>query len=84
MKAVKAYKEHWEETNLLRLLNVAAFVNERINVLAKTTLIFINVFLYINYRAAKGLYLVVKLLLLTEPRIMNVERDETWIFRQIK
>ncbi len=84
MKAVKAYKEHWEEINLLRLIYVAKLLNEKINAWLRFWLIFFNVLLYVAYSACKGLYLVVKILFLTEPRIMNIERDETWIFRQIK
>jgi hypothetical protein len=84
MKAVRAYKEHWEETNLLRLLYVAKLVNEKVNACLRVALILFEVTLYISYRACKGLYLFAKLLLLTESRLMKIERDETWIFRQIK
>ncbi|MCC2678612.1 MAG: hypothetical protein K0R29_1188 [Pseudobdellovibrio sp.] len=84
MKAVKAYKEHWEEINLLRLIYAAKLINEKINILFKAGLIVFNLALYISYRAAKGLWLIVHLLLFTEPRIMQVEKDETWIFRQLK
>lgn len=84
MKAVRAYREHWEEINLLRLIHAARLINEKLNGLFKIALICINVILYVNYRAFKGLWLIVKLLLLTEPRLMNIEQDETWIFRQIK
>lgn len=84
MKAVRAYTEHWEEINLLRLVHAVRLINEKLNVLIKAALIVINVALYISYRAAKGLWLIVHLLLFTEPRIMQVEKDETWIFRQLK
>jgi len=84
MRAVRAYKEHWEETNLLRLLYVARLINEKINTGLKVALIIFEVALYISYRACKGLYLIIKLLFLTESRLMNIESDETWIFRQIK
>lgn len=32
----------------------------------------------------KGLWLFIKLLFLTEPVMIRIERDETWIFRNIK
>ncbi len=84
MKAVRAYKENWEEINLLRLIHTAKLINEKINVAIKVALIVFNVLLYISYRALKGLCLIVHLLLFTEPRIIQVEKDETWIFRQLK
>lgn len=32
----------------------------------------------------KGLWLFIRLLFLTEPSMIRIERDESWIFRQIK
>jgi hypothetical protein len=84
MKAAKAQRANWEETNLLRLISVAKFINENLNGLFKKTIITLNVLLYITYKAIKGLYLIVKLLFLTESSMIRIERDETWIFRQIK
>ena len=83
MKAAR-YKEHWEETNLLRLIYIARRANEILNGLLKKTIILINILLYITYKALKGLYLIITLLFLTEPSLIRIERDETWIFRQIK
>ena len=83
MKAARL-REHWEETNLLRLIYLAKRTNEILNGLLKKTIILINILLYITYKALKGLYLIITLLFLTEPSLIRIERDETWIFRQIK
>lgn len=84
MKAVKEYREQWEEANWLRLIGIAGQIYEHTNRILKRALILFNVLLYITYQAGKGLYLIIKLLLLTEPQLNRIERDETWIFRQIK
>ena len=84
MKAAKQYKEQWEEANLLRLIFLGNQAYEALNKLINRTLIAINILLFITYQAGKGLLLVIKLLLLTEPSLNKIERDETWIFRQIK
>lgn len=84
MKAAKAFKEQWEEANLLRLIYFANNVYGKINLFTKNALIFINVLLFIFYKAGHGLWLIVKVLLLSEPEINRIERDETWIFRQLK
>ena len=84
MKAAREYKQQWEEANWLRLIYLANHLSEAFYKLLKKALIVINVFLYIIYQAFKGLLLIVKLLLLTQPSLNKIERDETWIFRQIK
>lgn len=84
MKAAKEYKQQWEEANWLRLIYLAGQLSEIINKILKKTAIAINVALYIIYQTIKGLLLIIKLLLLTEPSLNKIERDETWIFRQIK
>ena len=84
MKAAKQYKEHWEEVNWLRLVYLANVINRAIYKLLRNAGIAINVLLYLSYQAIKGLVMVFKLLLLSEPELRRVERDETWIFRQIK
>jgi hypothetical protein len=84
MKAVKAYTEHWEEINFLRLLQIAKLVNDKLNYYLKILLVICEVSLYISYLALKGLYLIIKLMFLTEPALKQAERDENWIFRQIK
>ena len=84
MKAAKEYKEHWEEVNFLRLLHLAIEIHRTLNKYLKRAIVIFNVLLYIVYQAAKGLFLIIKLLLLTEPSLNRIERDETWIFRHIK
>lgn len=84
MKAAREYKQQWEEANWIRLIYLAGQLSEIINKILKNTAIAINVALYIIYQAIKGLLLIIKLLLLTEPSLNKIERDETWIFRQIK
>ena len=84
MKAAKQYKEQWEEANLLRLIHIGSQAYEILSGLFTKTLIVINVLLFITYQAAKSLLIIIRLLLLTEPSINKIERDETWIFRQIK
>ena len=84
MKAAKEYREQWEEANLLRLIVTAERVYEKINHFLKQAIIVLNVLVYIMFQAIKGLLLIIKLLLMTEPAINRIERDETWIFRQIK
>lgn len=84
MKAAKEYREQWEEANLLRLINIASQIYEKINNILKHAIVVLNVLLYILFQAAKGLLLIIKLLLLTEPALNKIEKDETWIFRQIK
>ncbi len=83
-QVAKQYKEQWEEANLLRLIYISNQAYEILSGLFTKTLIAINVLLFITYQAAKGLLMIIKLLLLTEPGINRIERDETWIFRQIK
>lgn len=70
MKAAREYKEQWEEANWLRLIYLANQFNSVLYNLLK--------------KAAKALFLIIKLLLLTEPGLNRIEKDETWIFRQIK
>ena len=84
MKEAREYKQQWEEANWLRLIYLANQFSEAFYKLLKKALIIINVFLYIIYQAFKGLLLIIKLLLLTQPSLNKIERDETWIFRQIK
>jgi hypothetical protein len=84
MKAAKAFREQWEEANLLRLIYFANNVYAKINLFAKRALILINVLIFIFYKAGHGLWLIVKVLLLSEPEFNRIERDETWIFRQLK
>ncbi len=84
MKAAREYKEQWEEANWLRLIYLANQFNSVLYNLLKKAAIVINVFLYIIYQAVKALFLIIKLLLLTEPGLNRIEKDETWIFRQIK
>ena len=84
MKAAKQYKEHWEEINWLRLVYLAQAINRAIYKLFRSASAAINVLLYLSYQAIKGLILVIKLLLLSEPELRRIEKDETWIFRQIK
>lgn len=84
MKAAKQYKEQWEEANWLRLVYLANILNKAGYKLFKNTAIAINVLLYLNYQVLKGLVLIVKIMFLTEPQLNRIEKDETWIFRQIK
>lgn len=84
MKAAKQYKEQWEELNWLRLIYLGKQISELFNVIFKKITIALNLFLFISYLVIKTLWLFIKLLLLTEPSIQRIERDETWIFRQIK
>lgn len=84
MKAARLYKQQWEEANWLRLIHVANQLTKIFNAVLKCTVIAAHLILFINYQVIKYLLLIVNLLLLTEPSINRVERDETWIFRQIK
>lgn len=84
MKAAKQYKQQWEEANWIRLLFIANRIYEALNKIFKNVLIGVNVFLFIIYQALKAGWLIVKLLFLTEPSLIRIEKDETWIFRQIK
>lgn len=84
MKAVKAFKEQWEQANLLRLIYFANQLYAKLNQVAKAVLIIFNVLLFVFYKAGTSLWLIVKVLLLSEPEIKRIERDETWIFRQLK
>lgn len=84
MKAAKQYKQQWEEANWLRLIYLANQLSSVLYKLFKKTAIVINVFLFIIYQAVKALFLIIQLLFLTEPALKRIERDETWIFRQIK
>ena len=65
MKAAREYRQQWEEANWLRLIYLANQFYEAFYKLTKKALIVINVFLYITYQAFKGLYLIIKLLLLS-------------------
>lgn len=84
MKAAREYRQQWEEANWLRLIYLANQLSEVFYKILKKALVITNVFLYIVYQAIKGLLLIIKLLLLTQPSLNKIERDETWIFRQIK
>ncbi len=84
MKAAKQYKDQWEEANWLRLLYLAKLTNELLSGLFRKTLIAINVLAYIAWQTLRGLWVVGQLLFLTEASLNKIERDETWIFRQIK
>lgn len=84
MKAAREYRQQWEEANWLRLIYLAHQLSEVFYKILKKALVITNVFLYILYQAIKGLLLIIKLLLLTQPSLNKIERDETWIFRQIK
>lgn len=84
MKAAKEYKAQWEEVNWLRLVYLANSINRSIYKLFRYGVIVFNVLLFISYKAVKALALIIKFLLLSEPSLNRYERDETWIFRQIK
>lgn len=84
MKAARQYKQQWEEANWLRLIYIASQISLFFYKLFSKVLIVINVFIFIIYQALRGLILIIKLLLLTDSRINKIEKDETWIFRQIK
>lgn len=84
MKAVKEYREQWEEENFMRLLNASIMTFNFFRKAGKRLSTVLNILLFIGYQAVKGLFMIVKLLFLTESSIQKIERDETWIFRQIK
>ncbi len=84
MKAAKNYKERWEEENLLLLINFSQNFFERLWRIYSFVYKFMNVSLYIFYKLSEALLLILKLVFLSEPMIIRMERDESWIFRQIK
>ncbi len=84
MKAAKNYKEKWEEENLLILINFAEHFYERSSRIYNSAYRFMNVLLFIFYKLSKAFLLILKLVFLSEPMINKIERDESWIFRQIK
>lgn len=84
MKAALQLKDEWEEANWLRLISLSNSALASGKNFFKKSLIAANILLFIAYQALKALGLIVKILLLTEPSLNKIERDETWIFRQIK
>jgi hypothetical protein len=84
MKAALLLTEQWEEANWRRLKRLTTEAHKGFRSLFKIALITANVFLYLIYQALKAFGLIIKLLLLTENSLNRIERDETWIFRQIK
>lgn len=84
MKAAQQHRQEWEEANWLRLIHINNQAYKALIGFFRKILIAANILLYIFYKAFQAMLLMVKLLLLTEPAINKIERDETWIFRQIK
>ncbi|MGZ3689946.1 MAG: hypothetical protein ACXVAX_00495 [Pseudobdellovibrio sp.] len=84
MKAAKNYKEKWEEENLLLLINFSEQFFGRIWRIYQFAYKFMNVLLYVFYKLGEALLLILKLVFLSEPMLNKIEREESWIFRQIK
>lgn len=84
MKAEKNFREEWEEANLLRLFFLAELINAKFFKYKRSLVVALSFAVFILFRLLKGLSLAAKILLFSEPQFLRVERDESWIFRQIK
>ncbi len=83
MKAAKHYKQQWEETQILRLLQLTeqslkifSFIYLKINVA-------FNLILFLTYLLIKFNFNLLKIALFTETH-QQLVRDEQWLYRQIK
>ena len=84
MKAARNYTERWEAENWLRLGETLNRTYLVLNILFKNILIFLNLALYAIYSLAKYLLLTIRLIFLTEINHVRLEREESWIFRNVK
>ncbi len=84
MKAVREFKEQWEEQNLLRLIAYYEQAFLFINAASKKFFNVMNTIVFINYLVIKAGYYLLRLLFLNDRLLQLPERDETWMFRQIK
>lgn len=83
MKAAKHYKRQWEETNFLRLMHFTEQIFKLISFSTKKLSIALSIFSYIAFQTFLFAFRLLKLSFLNEIKI-RPERDEQWIFRQIK
>lgn len=84
MKAEKSHLEKWEEENLIHLLNFSELFFEKFLSAYKSLYRFVSIALFIIYKLSKTLLLILKVVFLSEPTIAKIERDDSWIFRQLK
>lgn len=87
MKTTFETTKQWEEENWLRLLIVFNVLKLFIKKIIQNTIILMNIIFYLNYQVIKIGLFIIKLLVLTQPmesRLPEINRDESWIFRQIK
>lgn len=83
MKAAKQYKEQWEEVNFLRLMRFIESVLKFTGAILAKTNAFTHVLLFLFYKLMVLAWRTGHVLLMTEP-IVKIEKEETWIYRQIK
>lgn len=83
MKAVKQYKEQWEEAQFLHLIELAEQAYEVLNFLYRKFKLILNLILFITYQVVKLLWNIARIAFFTQP-INQIMRDEQWLFRQIK
>jgi hypothetical protein len=72
MKAVRQYKQQWEEEQFLQLVHFAEQIYKAL-----------NLFIYISYQLIKLVFNLIHLVLFTETNHQLI-KDEQWIYRQIK
>lgn len=83
MKAAKQYKEQWEELNFLRLMKFTENVLKLAGDFLSKANAITHVLLFIFYKLMVIAWRTGHVLLMTEP-LVKVEKEETWIYRQIK
>ena len=83
MKAVKQYKEQWEEAQSLQLIELAEQTYLVLNFFYRKLKLILNLILFITYQVMKLVWNIARIAFFTQP-INQVMRDEQWLFRHIK
>lgn len=84
MKAAIRYYEQWEEENWLRLDLAYKKFKRHYALALRYAWLMIQLAAFLGAQIIKAFLLMLRLLLLTEPQIARIERNEEWIFRHIK
>jgi hypothetical protein len=84
MKAAFRNYEQWEEENWLRLYFAYKNLRRHYALMLRYAWLIIQLAVFLGAQIVKAFLLMLRLLLLSEPQIARIERNEEWIFKHVK
>lgn len=84
MKAAIRNYEQWEEENWLRLYLAYKKLRRHYARVMRYAWLMLQLAAFLGAQIVKAFLLMLRLLLLSEPQIAQIERNEEWIFRHVK